>query len=352
MRLRKENRPASPVSALLQDLSCGAASNCTGLAHSTTSFTSFWTLLTLAPTEAAHQPCGANQGSNLIDSTTWPDQDAFSPNAEPFGPREWTCVIHCFFDDSGKESDQGNPYVCIAGYMAIGDGYWTLLSNAWGHQLFRHGLSWLHMKDLMQDQDEYAALNWDWPTKRSVLEDFIKIIKGSQIVGFGVAVDAVAWRQFPKELTKVEGTAQEFCFMRVMRMITERLKLVRPDDWVVLYYDCDEGFTPARFQRFIGLRKRNPEVKEYFRGFSIADPKSFLPLQAADLLARKTRKDLMRKLGGHESRPEYKFFFEPTTPFDTLDYVSELWTGPELEEKILKPWLAAQQAGKEWKAND
>ena len=46
----------------------------------------------------------------------------------------------------------------------------------------------------MQDQDEYAALNWDCPTTKSVLEDFIEIIKGSQIIGFGVAVDAVAWR--------------------------------------------------------------------------------------------------------------------------------------------------------------
>jgi hypothetical protein len=59
----------------------------------------------------------------------------------------------------------------------------------------------------------------------------------------------------------------------------------------------------------------------------------------------------MRRLGGHESRPEYKLFFEQTTPFDVLDYVSEMWTGSELEEKILKPWIAAQQAGKVWDAN-
>jgi hypothetical protein len=208
------------------------------------------------------------------------------------------------------------------------------------------------MKDLMADQDEYAALGWDWPKKKSVIEDFIKIIKASQIIGFGVAVDAVAWRQFPKELTRVEGTAQEFCFMRIMRMIVERFKIARPADWAVLYYDCDEQFTPARFQRFIGLRKRDPEVKQYFHGFNIAEPKSFLPLQAADLLAWQTRKDLMRKLDGHESRPEYKLFFEQTAPFEALDYVSEMWTGPELEEKILKPWQAAQQAGKAWNVNE
>lgn len=84
-------------------------------------------------------------------------------------------------------------------------------------------------------------------------------------------------------------------------MIVERLKQSRPDDWVSLYFDCDEEFTPARFKRFIRLRKRRPEVSKYFRAFSVADPKSFLPLQAADLLAWQTRKELMGKVGGYES---------------------------------------------------
>jgi hypothetical protein len=292
-------------------------------------------------------------GNNLLDSTSeQADYSSSEAPFDPFGARRWTAVIHCFFDDSGKESDQGNPYVCIAGYMAIHDAWWTHLANGWGNQLFRHGISWLHMKDFMQNQSEYAALNWDWPKKKSILEEFIAIIKASQLIGFGVAVDAVAWRQFPKELTKAEGTAQEFCFMRIIRMIVERFKIARPDDWAVLYYDCDQGFTPARFQRFIRLRQHDPEVAKYFRGFSIVDPKSFLPLQAADLLAWQTRKDLMRKLGGHDSREEYKLFFESTLPFDSTDYVSEFWTASELDTRIVKPWLAAQQAGKPWDAKE
>ncbi|HTV65608.1 MAG TPA: hypothetical protein VMD98_08390, partial [Bryocella sp.] len=154
-------------------------------------------------------------------------------------------MIHCFFDDSGKESDASNRIVVIAGYMAVGDSTWTFLSQQWGHQLVRHGLSWLHMKDLMQNQDEYAKLNWDWPKKRSVIEDFIKVVKASQLIGFGVAVDADAWRAIPKQITQAEGSAQEFCFMRLVRMITERMKIARPDDWISLYFDSDEGFTPA-----------------------------------------------------------------------------------------------------------
>jgi len=247
-------------------------------------------------------------------------------------------VIRCFFDDSGKESERGNRIVSIAGYLAGGETYWDLFGTGWSHQLFRHGISWLHMKDFMQDRDEYAAFKWDWPKKRSVLEDFIKVIKVSQIIGFGVALDAEAWRKVPKQFTAVEGTAQEFCFLRIMRMIVERMKIVRPNDYVSVFFDCDKGFTPARFQKFIGFRDHDPEAKRYFQSFSIAEPKLYLPLQAADLLAWETRKELIRKLGGLESRPEFTYIFE-ALPGSFPDYTGEFWDETEIERKIIKPFL-------------
>lgn len=254
----------------------------------------------------------------------------------PFGRKErWTLVIHCFFDDSGKESDPSNRIVVIAGYMAAGDSAWSFLTQLWGNLLLKHGVSWIHMKDLMPNQGEYKALNWDWTKKRAVLDEFIKAIKVSQLVGFGVALDADAWRAIPKAITQAEGNVQQFCFMRIMRLIADRMKIARPDDWISLYYDCDEGFTPSRFQKFIGLRKREPDVDHYFRSFSIAEPKSFLPLQAADLLAWEARRELLRKIGGYESRPEFNFIFE-ALPGEVPDYVSEFWTAEEIEEKVVK----------------
>jgi len=145
-----------------------------------------------------------------------PNQDMVPVSKGPFDSLEWKLMIHCFFDDSGKESDQGNKFVCIAGYMAVGDSVWSILANGWWHQLVRHGLVWLHMKDFMQSQGEYVSLGWDWPKKKAVLEDFIQVIKSAQLIGFGVAIDADAWKLVPKELTRVEGNAQQFCFMRIM----------------------------------------------------------------------------------------------------------------------------------------
>lgn len=247
-------------------------------------------------------------------------------------------MIKCFFDDSGKESDLSNPIVCVAGYLAV-DQFWNMFTEGWSHCLLKHKMHWLHMKDFMLDRDEYAGRAWDWPTKRAILQEFINIIKAANLIGFGVALDANAWREIPKEVTDKEGTAQEFCFMRIMRMVVERMKIARPRDFVSIYFDCDKEFTPARFQRFIGVREHDPHARKYFQCFSIAEPKAFCPLQAADLLAWETRKDLMRKVGGYDSRPEYDFLFQSLLNF-VPDYESELWDRAEIDEQIMKRFVS------------
>jgi hypothetical protein len=271
-------------------------------------------------------------------------------DVDHFGPKGWKLVIHAYFDDSGKESDPDNRIVCIAGYLAA-EHHWNFFLEEWGHQLIRHGLKWLHTTDFMADAGEYETLKWDWPRKRAVLESFIKTIKDAQLIGFGVSVDADAWRKIPKEVTDREGDAQQFCFMRIMRMIVERMKIARPRDFISVMFDCDRGFTPARFRRFLGVRDKDPEALLYFQSFGIAEPKVYLPLQAADLLAWQTRKELMRRLGGYESRPEFKFLFE-ATPVHDPDYAGEYWDEKEIEEQILKPIRLAQSLRETGEVND
>jgi hypothetical protein len=114
----------------------------------------------------------------------------------------------------------------------------------------------------------------------------------------GVAVDAESWREIPKEIIKAQGDAQQFCFMRVMKVFLGRMPKSCPDDHASLIFDDDEGFTPVRFQRFLQIRKRDSDAKNILGLFAIADPKSYIPLQAADFLAWETQKDQLRKMGG------------------------------------------------------
>jgi hypothetical protein len=258
------------------------------------------------------------------------------PFYDPFRPLEWRLfgMLLGFFDDSGKESDPSNKIVCAAGYIAAGATFWNSFHEIWRNALLQYGLDQLHMKDLMFAQsakEPYAG--WDWQKKKAVLETFSNAIKATQLVGFGVAVDAEAWRELPREYAKTQGTVQEFCFTRLIKMIVGRIKISVPGEKIAIMFDCDQGFTPARFQRYLAIREKYPEDGDHLVSFGVGEPTSYMPLQAADFLAWETRTHILRQMKGHAPRPEFEHMMSVLPGFFP-DYASEYWTREHIEKQL------------------
>ena len=250
--------------------------------------------------------------------------------------QEWSerCLmpIRAYFDDSGKESTPTEPFVCMAGYLAD-DSFWLQNATRWRQQLLRHGISCVHMRDLIPMQGEYKNLGWDGAKRNAVLGDFINIIKQTQLVGFGVGVDARAWRDLRELYPKLDDV-QTFCFARIMRMVTDRIKLVAPKDFVAVYFDFDPEFGAVRLRLFNEIWRKDADARTFLMSLTFADMKTYMPLQAADLLAWETRKELVQKAGGWDSTPRYKELFTALEGAD-LDYTSELWDRAEIESRAL-----------------
>lgn len=241
-------------------------------------------------------------------------------------------MIECYFDDSGKESAQNEPYVCMAGYMADFS-YWTLFFQQWRDLLIKHGISCIHMRDLIPLQGEYKRLGWDPQKRDKVLTDFIRIIKENQLIGFGIGVDANHWHSISEDVRRKYGNAQDFCFQRIMRMVIEKLKATKPEDVVSVTFDTDPEFARVRLNRFFEIWAHDNNAREYLAAITFANPKIYVQLQAADLLAWETRKDLVQKSGGYTSTPRYKDLFTALLDYE-LEYWSELWDKEELDEKL------------------
>ena len=65
----------------------------------------------------------------------------------------------------------------------------------------------------------------------------------------------------------------------------------------------------------------------------------YAPLQAADLLAWESRKQLIQKIGGFDSTPRWKELFdvEGLSNLSTgLEYAEKFWTAKDLEENLVK----------------
>lgn len=242
-----------------------------------------------------------------------------------------------YFDDSGKESDPSNRLVCMAGYLAVDD-YWEQFGPQWYHHLLKHGVSCFHMKELIPRQGEFKDLTLE--KRDELLLDCVKVIKENELIGFGVGVDAEAWRLLPDALTKSSGNAQEFCFLRIIRLIIERLKRVSPNEKLALIFDCDQEFAARRFKQFSKLRER-PEIREHLASIAFCDPRLYIPLQAADFLAWETRKELIQKALGFDSTERFKELFV-NVPGLRLEYAGEQWNETALKERVLQPWEAAQ----------
>lgn len=256
---------------------------------------------------------------------------------DPYPEVEWRMfgMLLGFFDDSGKESDLSNKIVCAAGYIAASTNIWSGFHELWSNYLLTYGLDELHMKEMMCSESRMKPFcDWDWQKKKAVLEDFSAAIKISRIVGFGVAVDAEAWRELPKELTKVEGTAQEFCFMRLIKMILDRIRKSAPNEKLSIMFDCDEGFTPARFKRYLAIRKRRQDDAKYLISFGVGEPQAYFPLQAADFLAWESRTQLLRQIKGLDSRPEFQHMMMVLPGFFP-DYTGEFWDREQIEKVIM-----------------
>lgn len=249
----------------------------------------------------------------------------------------WLFMIQCYFDDSGKESSSREPFVCLAGYLGHYT-FWERFINQWQHMLMKHNISCIHMRDMIPLTGEYGKLGWDEQKRDKVLLDFIDIIKDNQLIGFGVGVDVKAWRIYRKNsnIGKSKlGDVQYFCFARIMRMLTDRLSKALPHELVSITFDTDPEFAANRLRFFQTYRAHNDFMRKYMTSITFADPLSILGLQAADILAWETRKDLIQKLGGYNSNKRYQALIT-VLPGYHPEYISEFWDDEEMRKKFPK----------------
>jgi hypothetical protein len=241
--------------------------------------------------------------------------------------------VHCFLDDSGKESHQSMPYVCMAGYFTDG-GALNRLHEQWLALLFKHGIEVIHMKELIPLAGQYRDLGWDIPKRDAVLAEFIEAIRQSQITGVGVAMDMAAWRKIKKDHSDLRwGTAQEFCLSRILRQIVDRLTAANLDGIVALVFDRDPEFAAGRLSLYSDIVGHDPRARRLIKSVTFADARWYPGLQAADLLVWETRKEQCQKAEGYKSTKRWDQLFA-AMPNYHLDYIGELWDETAFQQAL------------------
>jgi hypothetical protein len=243
-------------------------------------------------------------------------------------------MIHLFLDDSGKESQPQNPWVCMAGYLAD---YEPLigLHGTWRQLMLRHGIQEIHMKQLIPMAGMYQNLGWDHDKRDAVVQDFVRAINETRMSGVGVAVETAAWAKCKKEHpSPAWGTIQQFCLERLLSRVIEQMHDAGIDDTLALVFDTDPDFGPNRFNLFCALMGHDPRATRRLSSITFGHPVYYPGLQAADLLVWETRKELMQKREGYRSTRRWEAMFTKMPNYHLEYTVGERWDDAQFAAKM------------------
>jgi hypothetical protein len=247
--------------------------------------------------------------------------------------RGYVLTAHLFLDDSGKEGQATTPIVCLAGYLAHDDVI-ASLNEKWIQLLIKYGIPEIHMKSLVPMTGIYKDVGWSDEQRDAVVAEFIEVINSTNMVGVGIAVNTAAWRKYKGKYPKINvGNIQQFCLNRAVSRVIARLHEVGVDDHLSLVFDTDPEFGVARFNTFCALMRYDTRANRRLMAITFGHPMFFPGLQAADLLAWETRKELARD-GRFEPTRRWKAMFT-RMPDYRLEYViSELWEEEHFEKAM------------------
>ncbi len=258
---------------------------------------------------------------------------AFTPAPSLCVRPRWTLMIHLFLDDSGKDGDQSNPFVCMAGYFGTNAAF-EALHTQWGSKLVEHGITLVHMRELIPLKGIYRGLGWDEAKRDAATADFVEIIRKSSLHGVGVGVNVSDWRSFAADNPSLAlKSAQEFCLGRILRRTIESIEAAGMEGTVAMVFDTDAEFAPSRLKLFAALQGHDERANRRLTSITFGRPFYYPGLQCADILAWETRKELVQRSGGHNSTKRWNALFAQMPDYE-LKYIGEYWDREMLDEAL------------------
>jgi hypothetical protein len=235
-------------------------------------------------------------------------------------------MIHAYFDDSATLNQQG--FICLCGYVA-GDADWDALAKKWVEALARHQLPSFHTSNFLSARAEYKSTKLSHDDRLRVVEEFIAIIRNHVPLAIAVAVDSKAYRKVFSGIAK-KFSPVEFCCYRIIRAIASHAEQL-PARILPVSLVFDESQTSLKFHAaMIDVKRNRPEVREIIATLAFGDDRFVQPLQAADLLACFTVRELRKDEGRAWTEAPACNLFERNVGSRPMFTISEVWDEGQL----------------------
>ena len=197
-----------------------------------------------------------------------------------------------YFDESYNHAPEPFVYT-IAGYLSK-DSEWRRFRKEWHRILAKENIEYFHMVDFQACKPPYG----DWSKEKRIkfLQSLHKTIHRRVERSFATTVNIEDFESLTSEQKEVLGNPHVFAAVNCMKMIGFWTGMnVRYDP---ISYVFEQGSRHDKHLRRLFNEELRDEDRNFFRvgSFELADKRVKSPLQAADILAYETTKEVVRRL--------------------------------------------------------
>jgi hypothetical protein len=195
-----------------------------------------------------------------------------------------TDLLEAYWDESGRADDPNCSYLSLSGLVGAAKN-WSLFSQAWQAALDGSGLPYFHMRDFANYKGAFKdRREWSEERRQDLLNQLLAAIAVAAPSIHGAVVDLAAWRA----LTDAERGLWKHnpwycCMQECVRLLGVHCGVGQLDARCVFSQQAEFRGTAAAL--WAVLRQTDWIGCDRIGEFQMADMRTVLPLQAADLVA-------------------------------------------------------------------
>lgn len=212
---------------------------------------------------------------------------------------DFMVMLSAYFDESYSQGK--NRVYTVAGYISTVE-KWTILSNEWQALLGRDNLPSFSMKSFCNPHDQSYG-KWSESKKKLFLRILHKLIKQCYLRSFSSSIVLDAYDALKEEDKIALGLPHAFTAIHCLKNIKvfAEKEGLNPEK---MAYVFEKGSKHDRqLQMLISEFMSGENNHLYLPGSVVFEPKQLPALQAADVLAYETRKEMSRRVSKHARQP-------------------------------------------------
>lgn len=238
-------------------------------------------------------------------------------------------MLECYFDDDRHWPRVPDRRVvgCTAFVLPVEERMFC--ERRWRQQLLSHALPAFeleHWSELIK------VRRWEMPQRSRILGDFLQVVQDHSVVTIYAVMDTLVWRSLDQRQRRVFKSAEAFCFLRVLRLLVDRLEAASETGPLQLLLAACEDSLVAGAEALAFGYAMDTRASARLMDVRFCDPRHCTYLQAVDFMSRRLRGQLAERRADAGGKPAWLKMLGPVNVTD--ETIGEYWDQEHCERYI------------------